>query len=87
MSRNSKDNRSPQTSRNEGIETNSQLAQRNIIAAVLMHTVVQRMSTDPPFEPVTAQRQTQDDAGEYRDGSEVLKPCCLLVEINIHNAQ
>ena len=29
-----------------------------------MHTVAQRMSTDPPFEPVAAQRQTQDDVGE-----------------------
>lgn len=33
ISRDSKDNRSPQTPRNEEIETNLQLAQRNIIAA------------------------------------------------------
>lgn len=45
------------------------------------------MSTDPPFEPVTAQQQTQDDAGEYRDGSEVLKPCCSLVGNNVQNAR
>jgi hypothetical protein len=52
-----------------------------------MQTVAQRMSVDPPLEPVTAQRQIQDDAGEYRDVSEVLKPCYALVEMNMQNAQ
>lgn len=52
-----------------------------------MHIVAQRVSTGPPLEPVKAQQQMQKDAGKYRDGSGYLKPCCLLVEMNMQNAQ